>query len=86
MLAEEERCSCSSSWGHGKLLSKRPIPEKLYAVFDEVGKNNVTEYRNTILHKKKYKTAVTNAASSQIKNSRPTPCSLPGSKKSDIRK
>ena len=32
-------------------------------------------------------TGVTNAASSQIKNSRPTPCSLPGSKKkSDIKK
>ena len=74
--------SCPSSWGHGKILSKRLIPERLYAVFDEVGRNSVTEYRNTILGQ----TAVTNAASSQIKNSRPTPCSLPGSKKSDIRK
>ena len=31
-------------------------------------------------------TGVTNAASSQIKNSRLTPCSLPRSKKIDIRK
>ena len=33
--------SCPSSWGHGKILSKRLIPERLYAVFDEVGSNNV---------------------------------------------
>ena len=31
--------------GHGKMLSKRPIPERLYAVFDEVGRNSVTEYK-----------------------------------------
>ena len=49
ILAEDKRCSCSSSWGYGKILSKRA--------------------------------GVTNAASSQIKNSRPTPYSLPGSKK-----
>ena len=24
ILAEDKRCSCSSSWGHGKILSKRP--------------------------------------------------------------
>ena len=24
ILAEDKRCSCSSSWGHGKFLSKRP--------------------------------------------------------------
>ena len=41
--------------------------------FDEVGRNIVTEYKSgTNLR-------VTNAASSQI-NSRPAPCSLPGSK------
>ena len=40
------RCSCSSSWGHGKILSKRPIPERLYAIFDEVGRNSVTEYKS----------------------------------------
>ena len=77
ILAEDKHWSCSSSWGHGKILLKRPIPETLYAVFDEVGRNSVTEYRNTILGQ----TAVTNAASSQIKNSRPTPCSFPGSNK-----
>ena len=46
ILAEDKRCSCPSSWGHGKFLSKRPIPERLYAVFDEVGKNSVTEYKS----------------------------------------
>ena len=78
ILAEDKHWSWSSSWGHGKILSKRPIPETLYAVFEEVGRNSVTEYRNTILGQ----TAVTNAASSQMKNSR----SLPGSKESDIGK
>ena len=24
ILAQDKRCSCSSSWGHGKILSKRP--------------------------------------------------------------
>ena len=48
-LAEDKHWSCSFSWGHGKILSKRPIPERLYAVFDEVGRNSVTEYRNTSL-------------------------------------
>ena len=28
ILAEDKRCSCSSSRGHGKILSKRPIPER----------------------------------------------------------
>ena len=46
ILAEDKRCSCPSSWGYGKILSKRPIPERLYAVFDEVGRNNVTEYKS----------------------------------------
>ena len=46
ILAEDKRCSCPSSWGHGKILSKRPIPERLYAVFDEVGKNSVAEYKS----------------------------------------
>ena len=67
ILAEEKHWSCSSSWGHGKILSKRLIPERLYAVFDEVGRNSVTEYRNTSLGQ----TGVTNAASPQIKNLRP---------------
>ena len=31
--------------GTGKILSKRPIPERLYAVFGEVGGNSVTEYK-----------------------------------------
>ena len=43
ILAEDKRCSCPSSWGHRKILSKRPIPERLYAVFDEVGRNSGTE-------------------------------------------
>ena len=43
ILAEDKRCSCPSSWGHSKILSKRPIPERLYAAFDEVGRNSVTE-------------------------------------------
>ena len=46
ILAEDKRCSCPSSWGHGKILSKRPIPESLFAVFDEVGRNSVTEYKS----------------------------------------
>ena len=74
ILAEDKRCSCPSSWGHSKILSKRPIPERLYAVFDEVGRYSVTEYKSGT-------NGVTNAASSQIKNSRPTACSLQGSKK-----
>ena len=75
ILAEDKRCSCPSSRGHGKILSKRPIPERLYEVFDEVGRNSVTGYLG--------KTGETNAcaASAQIKNSHPTACSLPGSKK-----
>ena len=71
-LAKDKRCSCPSSWGHRKTLSKRPIAERLYAVFDEVGRNSV----NTSLGQ----TGATNGVSSQIKNSRPTPCSLPGRK------
>ena len=58
ILAEDKRCSCPSSWGHSKILSKRPIPERLYAVFDEVGRNSVTEYTSL------EQTGVTNAASS----------------------
>ena len=46
ILAEDKRCSCLSSWGHSKILSKRPIPERLYEVFDEVGRNSVTEYKS----------------------------------------
>ena len=46
ILAEDKRCSCPSSWGHSKILSNRPIPERLYAVFDEVGRNSVTEYKS----------------------------------------
>ena len=46
ILAEDKRCSCPSSWGHSKILLKRPIPERLYAVFNEVGGNSVTEYRS----------------------------------------
>ena len=46
ILAEDRRCSCSSSWGHGKILLERPIPERLCAVFDEVGGNSVTEYKS----------------------------------------
>ena len=34
ILAEDKGCSCPSSWGHSKMLSKHPIPERLYAVFD----------------------------------------------------
>ena len=44
ILAEDKRSSYSSSWAYGKILSKRPIPERLYVVFDEVGRNSVTEY------------------------------------------
>ena len=46
ILAEDKRCSCPSSWEHSKTLSKRPIPERLHAVFNEVGKNSVTEYKS----------------------------------------
>ena len=46
IFAKDKRCSFPSSWGHSKILSKRPIPERLYAVFDEVGKNSVTEYKS----------------------------------------
>ena len=45
ILAENKCCSCPSLWGHGKFLSKRPIPERLYAVFDEVGRNNISKYK-----------------------------------------
>ena len=44
ILAEDKRCSCPSSWGHSKILSKRPIAGRLYVVFDEVGRYSVTEY------------------------------------------
>ena len=53
---------------------KRLCGERLYAVFNEMGKMSVTEYKSG-------KNCVTIAASSQIKNSRPTSCSLPGSQK-----
>ena len=46
ILAEDKRCSCPSSWGHSKILSKRPIPERLYAVFHEVGRNSFTENKS----------------------------------------
>ena len=46
ILAEDKRCSCPSSWGHRKILSKPPIPERLYAVLDEVCRNSVTEYKS----------------------------------------
>ena len=46
ILAEDKPCSSSSSWGHGKILSKRLIPDRLFAVFDEVGKNSVIEYKS----------------------------------------
>ena len=43
ILAEDKRCSCPSSWGHSKVLSKHPIPDRLYRVFDDVGRNSFTE-------------------------------------------
>ena len=46
ILDEDKRCSYPSSWGHSKILSKRPIHERLYVIFDEVGKNSVTEYNS----------------------------------------
>ena len=46
ILAENKRCSCPSSRGHSKILSKRPIPEGLCAVFDEVGRNSLTDYKS----------------------------------------
>ena len=49
ILAKDKRCSCPSSWGHGKTLSKRPIPERVYVVFDEVGRNSVN--RIQVWHK-----------------------------------
>ena len=73
ILAKDKHFSCPSSRGHNKILSKRPIPERLYEVFDELGRNSVTGYLG--------QTGETNAASSQIKNSHPTARSLPGSKK-----
>ena len=73
ILAEDKRCPCPSSRGQSKILSKRPIPERLYEVFDEVVRNSVTGYLG--------QTGETNAASAQIKNSHPPACSLPGSKK-----
>ena len=76
ILAEDKRCSCPSSWRQGKILSKRPIP-RLYALFDKVGRNSVTESR-TNWCKKRGILADKGFASH--------PCSLPGSKKSDISK
>ena len=49
ILAKDKRCSCPSSWGHGKTLSKRPIPERVYVVFNEVGRNSVN--RIQVWHK-----------------------------------
>ena len=73
-ICRGQRCSCSSSWGHGKILSKRPIPERILQY--------LTRWAGTALPNTSLgQTGVTNAASSQIKNSRPTACSLPGSKK-----
>ena len=46
ILAEDKRCSCQSSWEHGKIKSKRPIPGRQYAVVDEVGRNSITEYKS----------------------------------------
>lgn len=45
ILAEDKRCSCPSSWGHSKELSRTPIPERLYSVFDEVGRSSVDKYK-----------------------------------------
>ena len=61
ILAEDKRRSCPSSWGHGKILSKRRIPARLYAVFDEVVRNSVNRIQVWD------NSGVTNAASSQIK-------------------
>ena len=78
ILAEDKRCSCPSSWGQGKILSKRPIP-RLFAVFDEVGRNSVTEYKSG----KNWRNKRSILADKEFASH---PCSLPGSKKSDIRK
>ena len=74
ILAEDKRCSCPSSWGHGKILSKRSIPERLYAVFDEVGRNSITEYKS----RRNWCNKCSILADKEF-------VSLPGSKKSDIR-
>ena len=81
ILAEDKRCSCPSSWGHSKILSKRPTLRGCMQY--------LTRWVGTALPNctSLGQTGVTNAASSQIKNSRPTACLLPRSKKkSDIRK
>ena len=46
ILAEDKSCSCPSSWGHRKILSKSPIPKRLYVVFDQVDRNSITEYKS----------------------------------------
>ena len=64
ILAEDKRCSCPSSWRQSKILSKRPIP-RLYAQY-------LTRWAGTALPNLGQRTGVKNAASSQIKDSRPT--------------
>lgn len=39
MNRNDKRCSCPSSWGHSRKLAKIPIPNRLYQVFDQVGKS-----------------------------------------------
>ena len=35
---DSTRCSCPSSWGHSKFLHLHPIPERLFQIFDSVGR------------------------------------------------
>ena len=39
MIRNDKRCSCPSSWGHRRKLAKISIPNRLYQVFDQVGKS-----------------------------------------------
>ena len=39
MNLDDKRCLCPSSGGHSRKLAKIPIPNRLYQVFDQVGKS-----------------------------------------------
>ena len=45
IIQENKRCSCPSTWGHSKKLHKYPIPQRLYGLFDKIGKEK-DEYRS----------------------------------------
>ena len=44
-LADDNRCSCPSSWGHSSSIHKACIPKRLFPVFDSVGEKQKEYYK-----------------------------------------